>query len=330
MANFKSEFKLILQPIIFIIVIICIVGIIGYFTLGKIEEVTQGQVEVNEYRVSSKVPGRILKIYVSEGDYVHAGDTLVQLEAPDLEAKMTQAKALEAAASAQEAKAQAGTRKEQIQGALEMWKKAQAGVTVAEKTFQRVDKLFKEGVLPEQKLDEVTAQRDAAVATEQAAHAQYMMALNGAQREDKSAAAALASQAKGGVNEVESYLQELTLTASADGEVSEIFPKVGELVGTGAPILTVAQTEDMWVSFNVREDLLGDMKMGDTITAYLPALDKKSVQFKIYNIKDQGTYATWKATKSTGKYDLKTFEVKARPTQKIKDLRAGMSVILEK
>ena len=243
---------------------------------------------------------------------------------------MEQARAAEAAAQAQNEKAIKGARQEQIQAAYEMWQKAQAGVTIAEKSYKRVKNLYEQGVMPAQKLDEVTAQRDAAIATEKATKAQYTMAKNGAEREDKMAAEALVNRAKGAVAEVESYIKETYLIAPASGEVSEIFPKVGELVGTGAPIMNIAELNDMWVTFNVREDLLKNLTMGTEFEAVVPALDNKAIKIKVYYLKDLGTYADWKATKTTGQFDLKTFEVKASPLEKIENLRPGMSVIIDK
>ena len=259
--------------------------------------------------------------------------TLRQLDA-EAQALLVQeqeaARAAEAAAQAQNAKAIKGAREEQIQAAYEMWQKAQAGVTIAEKSYQRVKNLYEQGVMPAQKLDEVTAQRDASIATEKAAKAQYTMAKNGAEREDKMAAEALVNRAKGAVAEVESYIKETYLIAPAAGEVSEIFPKVGELVGTGAPIMNIAELNDMWVTFNVREDLLKNLTMGSEFEAVIPALDNKKIKLKVYYLKDLGTYAAWKATKTTGQFDLKTFEVKASPIEKVENLRPGMSVIIDK
>ncbi len=309
--------------------VIAIVALLGFFLLRKGPEVIQGQAEVTEYRVSSKVPGRILEYRVKEGQQIHAGDTLALLEAPDVQAKLEQARAAEAAAQAQNEKALKGARQEQIQAAYEMWQKAKAGLTIAEKSYQRVRNLYQQGVMTAQKLDEVTAQRDAAKATEQAAKAQYDMARNGAEREDKAAAAALVQRAKGAVAEVESYIQETFLIAQTDGEVSEIFPKTGELVGTGAPIMNIAITDDLWVTFNVREDLLKGLTMGTETSAYIPALDRH-IRIKVNYMKDLGTYAAWKATKTTGQFDLKTFEVRAVPLEPAEGLRAGMSVILDK
>lgn len=330
MTTNQSSRKHILVSFLIITGIIACVAIAGLFLTSGGPEIIQGQAEVTEYRVSSKVPGRILEFRVKEGDSVSAGDTLALLEAPEVIAKMEQARAAQAAAQAQNEKAMKGARQEQIQAAYELWQKAQAGVSIAEKSYKRVKNLYEQGVMPAQKLDEVTAQRDAAIATEKAAKAQYTMAKNGAEREDKLAAEALVNRAKGAVAEVESYIKETYLIASADGEVAEIFPKVGELVGTGAPIMNIAQFNDMWVTFNVREDLLEKLTVGSEFEAVVPALGNRAVQLKVYYMKNLGSYAAWKATKTTGQFDLKTFEVKAAPLHKVENLRPGMSVIITK
>ena len=317
MATTKSQNSNMLLAFLTLLGVIAIVAVVGFFMLRKGPEIIQGQAEVTEYRVSSKVPGRILEFRVKEGQQINAGDTLAILEAPDVVAKMEQARAAEAAAQAQNEKAIKGARQEQIQAAYEMWQKAQAGVTIAEKSYKRVKNLYEQGVMP-------------AIATEKAAKAQYTMAKNGAEREDKMAAEALVNRAKGAVAEVESYIKETYLIAPASGEVSEIFPKVGELVGTGAPIMNIAELNDMWVTFNVREDLLKNLTMGTEFEAVVPALDNKAIKLKVYYLKDLGTYAAWKATKTTGQFDLKTFEVKASPLEKIENLRPGMSVIIDK
>lgn len=325
----KSQRSNILLAFFTLTAVVVIVSIIGFFTLGKGPEVIQGQAEATEYRVSSKVPGRILKFLVNEGDQVKAGDTLAILEAPDVMAKLSQAQAAEEAAVAMNEKAERGTRQEQLQAAFEMWQKAKAGLDIAEKSYNRVNRLFEQGVMSAQKRDEAKAQYEAMKATERAANAQYTMAKNGAQREDKEMAAAQVKRAQGAVAEVNSYISETYLTASADGEVTEIFPKVGELVGTGAPVMNVARLSDMWVTFNVREDFLKDFTVGGEIEAYLPALEK-SAKFKVTYMKDLGSYAAWKATKTTGQFDLKTFEVKAKPIEPVENLRPGMSAIIEK
>lgn len=309
--------------------VIVIVSLIGFFTFSKGPEIIQGQAEADEYRVSSKVPSRVLELKVREGDKVKAGDTLVILEAPEVMAKLKQAHAAESVAQAISDKAQRGTREEQLQAAYELWQKAKAGLEIAEKSYRRVDRLFQQGVMSAQKRDEAKANYDAMIATEKAADSQYQMAKNGARREDKAAAAAQVERAKGAVAEVASYMNETILTAAADGEVTEIFPKVGELVGTGAPIMNITRLDDMWITFNVREDFLKDFEVGAEVNAFVPAFQKE-IRLKITYMKDLGTYAAWKATKTQGQYDMKTFEVKAVPVERTKGLRPGMSAIIEK
>jgi HlyD family secretion protein len=324
----KTQHNNILLAIVGFAVVVILVALIGFFALGRDPELMQGQVEVSEYRVSSKVPGRILEIRVKEGDYVKVGDTLAILDAPEVRAKMEQAQSAESAAAAMELKAQNGARQEQIQGAFQLWQQAKAGLEIAEKSYNRVQRLFDEGVMSAQKRDEAYANYKAMEAQERAAKSQYDMAQNGARREDKLAAAAQVGRARGAVQEVNSYIHETVQIAQMEGEVSDIYPKVGELVGTGSPIMTISLMKDMWGAFNVREDQLGDLTVGSVVDAFVPAFNK-SVKMKVYYLKDQGTYAVWKATKANGQYDLKTFEVKARPIESFEGLRPGMSLILK-
>ena len=324
----KTQHYNILLAIIGFATVVVIVGVIGFFAFSRKPEVIQGQVEVSEYRVSSKVPGRILEIRVKEGDFVKVGDTLAMLDAPEVRAKMEQAQSAQDAASALELKAQNGAREEQIRGAYNLLQQAKAGVEISEKSYKRIQRLFDEGVVSEQKRDEVYAQYKAMEAQMQAAQSQYDMAVNGARREDKLAAAAQVGRAKGAVQEVNSYIHETVQIAQMEGEVMDIFPKQGELVGTGSPIMTIAVMKDMWGTFSVREDQLADLKVGDTFTAFVPAFNK-NIQLKVYSLKDEGSYAVWRATKANGEYDLKTFEVKARPVEKFEGLRPGMSLVIK-
>ena len=324
----KSQHNNILLAIAGFVAVVIIVALIGFLALDRDVDVIQGQVEVTEYRVSRKVPGRILELRVSEGDYVKAGDTLAILDAPEVRAKMEQARSAESAAAAIELKAQNGARKEQIQGAYSVLQQAKAGYEIAEKSYQRIQRLYDEGVMSAQKRDEVYANYKAMEAQMKAAQSQYDMAVNGARMEDKLAASAQVGRAKGAVQEVNSYIHETVQIAQKEGEVANIYPKVGELVGTGSPIMSIAVMDDMWGTFNVREDQLNGMQVGSEFTAFVPAFNK-DVKMKVYYMKDQGSYAVWKATKANGQYDLKTFEIKARPVEKLDGLRPGMSLIIK-
>ncbi len=313
-----------------LIVVIIVLFIIGWIVYRPEPRVIQGTVEADEVRISGKVPGRIAKFEAEEGQFVNAGDILVQIESPEISAKLQQATAAERAAYSQQRKAQKGARSEVIQGAYEMYQKAQVGVDIAKKSYDRVQRLFEKGVVPAQKRDEAEANYQAAVAQAAAAKSQYDMAKNGAESEDKTAAQALVDKAQGAVSEVEAYLQETTLKSPISGEISEIFPKQGELVGTGAPIMNIVNLQNIWVTFNVREDMLNDMKVGTEVEAKVPALNNQKFKFKVTYMKAMASYATWKATKATSEFDAKTFEVRAKPVQPIKDLRPGMSVVIVK
>ena len=325
----KKERSLVVG-LIALIVIIVVLALIGLFLLKPEPQIIQGQAEATQVRVSGKLPGRVVEFMVEEGQHVLAGDTLVHIHSSLVEAKLSQAEAMETVAKAQNKKVDSGTRVELLNSAYDMWQQAQAGLTIAKKTYERMQSLYKKGVVSEQKRDEAEAAYKAMVATESAAKSQYEMAKAGAQAEDKAAAAAMVAAAQGSVAEVESILSDSYLTAPTDGEISDIFPNVGELVSLGAPIMNVLKLDDMWVSFNVREDLLENLTMGAEVQAIIPALENKEVTLKVFYIRDMGSYAVWRATKVTGQYDAKTFQVKARPVEPVDNLRPGMSVLLKR
>ncbi len=319
-----------LLAFIAVLVVIGLVALAGFFLLTPPDDYIMGQAEATQVRISSKVPGRVADYRADEGDKVRKGDTLAILSTPDVEAKLQQAEAARTAAQAQSSKAITGARSEEITGAYEMWQKAIAGLDIAKKSYERVQNLYEKGVMSAQKRDEAEANYKAMAATEKAARSQYEMARDGARSEDKQAAAALVNQASGAVAEVESYIEEGVLISPIDGEISERFPHLGELVGTGAPVMNVTDLEDMWITFSVREELLKNIRIGSQLNAFVPALGDKPITVNIYYMKDMGTYAAWKATKTTGQFDSKTFEVRGRPNEKISGLRPGMSVIMKK
>ena len=308
--------------------VVLIVALIGHLALQRDPEEIQGEMEVEEYRVSGKVPGRILALLAKEGDFVHAGDTLAIIEAPEVNAKMVQAQSAADAATAIAQMTQNGARKEQIQAAAQILEQAKAGLEIAEKSYNRMKKLHEEEVISAQKFDEAEAMYKSAQAQVKTAQSNYQMAVNGARDEERRAAAATAGQARGAVQEVQGYVRETIQRAQMAGEVTDVYPKVGELVGTGTPIMSIAMMDDQWATFNIREDQLKGMKVGQEITVRIPALDIEA-KMKITSMKDKGSFAVWKSTKASGQYDQKTFEVKARPSQAIDGIRPGMSVILK-
>lgn len=311
-----------------IIIALSLFSIIAWFVFEPADLIIQGEVEATEVKVASKLVGRIANMHVKEGEQVKKGQLLIELDSPEIHAKMEQVTALQKAAKAQSLKANNGARGEQVDGAFNVWQKAKAASDLMEKTYARVLNLYNEGVLPEQKKDETETKMKAAKLTENAAKSQYDMAKKGARYEDKSAALALVEQADGAVNEVNSYLSETNLKATISGEISSIIAEEGELIGSGVPVISIINLDDSWVTFNVREDLLSKIKKGMEFTAMFPALGEQNVKLKVTYIKALGNFASWRATKASGSFDMKTFEVRAVPVDKQIELRPGMTAVV--
>lgn len=323
----SAKDRMLILTIVGVIIILAGLAILGFLVIKQGPDTVQGQADATEIRISGKLPGRVEEFFVEEGAMVHKGDTLVRIVSTLVEARLGQAEAMENVAKAANEKVDAGTRSQLITAAYEVLQQAKAAEGIALKTYERMENLFSKGVISEQKRDEAKAAYEVAKAGVGAAESQYSLAKSGAQKEDKVAAEAMVNVAKGGVNEVNALLEDQYLTAPFDGEITEIYPNVSELVATGAPIMNL-QRDDHWVVFNVRETLLKDIKMGSVLKIKIPALDIHT-EAKVYYIKDLGTYANWQATKSTGDFDARTFQIKARPIEKIENLRPGMSIILE-
>ena len=325
----KKENLILLFSLFIIIIAVAVLAYIGFMRINPPQEVVQGQAEATAVKISGSLPGRIEKIYVREGDSVKKGDTLVHIHSSVAQAKLIQAKAVTNAAQAQNQKVDAGARKQVIQSAHDVWKQAQAASEIAEKTYNRMQSLFEQGVISEQKRDEALAAYKAAKAAESAAQSQYNLAQSGAQKEDKASAAAMVTAARGGEKEVEAVHKDQYLLATCDGVVDEIYPQEGELVALGAPIMSVLQADDKWITFNVREELLKDLPMGKEIDVMIPALSDTIVKAQVYYVRDMGDYAVWRATKATGEWDSRTFRIKARPAVYLPNLRPGMTIIYQ-
>ena len=308
--------------------IILAVVLISLYLNKRTPTLIQGTVECTTYKASSKVPGRIDAMKVEEGQQVTKGELLYTLSTPELNAKLEQAEAVKSAASALDAAAIAGARAQQIAAALNMWEKAQAGLELARKTFERVQNLYESGVLPAQKLDEAQANYKAMEATAMAAKAQYELATDGARKEDKEAAAARVRQAQGAVSEVESYINDAMVYSPVTGEVSTIIAEEGELVGSGYPVVAILDMSDIWVTFNIKETLLPGIALGTRMTGYVPALDR-DVEFEVSYIAPQADFATWAATRTQGGFDIRTFAIKAKPVSEAGNMRPGMSVLVD-
>ncbi len=311
-----------------LVIIVLIITFVGYLVSKPRPQVIQGEAEATEYRISCMVPGHVTELYYREGQEVHKGDTVAFIDSPQVRAKLAQAEAARSAAQAQSTKAKNGAQREQIAGAYQLWQQARVQEDIMKKSFDRVKKLYEQKVVPAQKYDETKAKYDAAVAQERAAKSQYDMAVRGARAEDKAAAEALVHQADGAIQEVNSYLKELYLISPADGIVSSVYPKHGELVGQGSPVMSVTDLSDIWFTFNIREDQLHSMNVGDELTVSIPALDGATIRATVNYMAVRESYATWKATRESDLYDAKTFEVRAVPAETLKGLRPGMTAIV--
>lgn len=296
--------------------------------MRKKPDILQGQIEATEIRISGKLPGRIDRFLVKEGDSVDIGQGLVLINSPEAIAKYDQVAALEDVAKYQNIKIDRGTRKQLIESARQVWNQTKADLALARTTYERILRLYKDSVVTSQRKDEVETIYQNAVAAEKAAHAQFQMAADGAQTEDKESSRSMVQAAQGGVNEVSALLKDTLLGAPEKGQISKIFPKRGELLGAGMPIMNLVVLEDAHAVLNVREDLMPSFKIDGIFKGSVPAIAKKDIEFKIYYISPLGSFATWRSTKETGSYDLRTFEIHARPTEPVPGLRPGMSVLV--
>lgn len=324
----RHEGRSIMITMAVVVVIVAIVAVFGFIFMDKPSDIVEGQVEGTTVRVSGKMAGRIVDFYVSEGDTVHAGDTLVHIHSSIAQATLNQAEAMKQVAEAANRKVDAGTRQQIIGAAADMVATAQASVDITKKTYDRMERLYSQGVVSAQKRDEAKAAYDAATAQLGAAKNQLSLAKAGAQAEDKQAAQAMVNAAGGGVEMAEAVLEDSYLTAPCNGTIDEIYPEPGELVSMGAPIINILR-DDRWVTFNVREEILNDFRMGQKVKVMIPGMDKKEIDVQVYYVRDMGNYAVWRATKVTGQYDSRTFQIKARPVNAddAEGLRPGMSAI---
>lgn len=317
----------ILEPVIGLLILLGLVGGLTWYLREPEVKFIQGEVDATQVNLAVKIAGRVSEVFVTEGQSVDKGAILLKLDSPEIDAKLQQAASSKKAASAQRDKAFAGARSQEVAAAMNLLIQSREVAELAEKTYRRINNLFADGIVPGQRKDEVETKWKVAAAAEAAARSQYDMAQEGARKEDMQAATALVDKAQGAVSEVKSYLRETRLEAPLGGEVVHVIAQPGEVVGPGYPLVTILDLDDIWVTFNLREDRLAGMRMGVVFPVSAPALGDKKFDVKISYISVLGDFATWRATSASGGFDLKTFEVRARPLKKIEGLRPGMSII---
>lgn len=329
----ESNTKKVNKPVLLSAAAVACLLVLGVgFWMGThpTEEPLYGVMQAKTVDVAAKVTGRVETLPVHEGDTVSAGQVLMTLDIPEVEAKLKEVEALKSAASARQSLVDEGARPQEIRAAKAQMQRAQAGQELAQKTFNRVHALYREGLISKQKHDEALAQKKSADELLAAAKEQYDIALTGARTQEKQAATALTAQATGGVEQVQSLVKEKNVTSPIASEISRIYVEIGEVAAAGLPLATLVDLSDQWAVFNIREDDMPKITKGAVLSAEIPALNAKNVQFKVYFINPRGDYATWRATRQSSGYDLRTFEVRARPVQPVSDLRPGMSVIVNR
>ena len=308
---------------------------VGFIAWGVWKAVTpgpvplQGLMDAKTVSVAAKVPGRLGKIAVEEGTLVTAGDTVATLLVPEIEAKVAQAKAAQTAARAQSEMAEAGSRVQAVAAAKADVVRARAGADLAKTTYERVAALYADGLVSVQKRDEAFAQKKNAEELLAAAKAKLSAVTEGARQEEKRAAAAMADKASGAVAEASSLAGESDIRTPVTGEVTRVVMHEGEVVPAGFPVVLVTDVANAWAVFNIREDELKAIKKGAVIDTFVPALDK-TVPMTVYWINPRGDYAVWRATRQSTGYDIRTFEVRARPAAPVADLRPGMTVVVKR
>lgn len=283
-----------------------------------------GLVDATEIDVASKIPGRVKAIAVREGDRIEAGQELVTIESQEVSAKIDQVRAAVAAAKAKLALARRGARAEEKDQAKRALETAQAQLAVAEKAHRRATALLESETITQATFDDADFKLKAAQDQAAMAQARYDVVVKGARAEEIDALQALVQQGEGSLAEVESYGRETVQTAPIGGEVAKILVHRGELAATGFPILTLVDRADSWASFPVREDLLADVKVGTVLQVEVPAL-RRTLPMTVFSVAPMGDFATWRSTSEKGSFDLRTFEVKARPEKADADLRPGMT-----
>jgi HlyD family secretion protein len=309
------------------IVAVAVIGVGLLLAFRHHDDLVQGMADADNINVAAKITARIAALRVQEGDHVTVGQPLFDLTSPEVNAKRRQAAAALDAARAAQSKAREGAREEEIRAAAANWHRAEAAEDLAQSTLRHIQALFAQNVVTQQRQDEAQAQAKSAAAAVAAARAQYDEALAGARRQDRDAAGAQVREAEGAVAEVEASYDEVLGRAPVTGEVEKKLADVGELVPAGYPVFTLVDLNETWVALYLREDQFRGVTIGRTLHGDIPALGVDRAAFRVYYISPAGDFATWRATRQSAGYDVKTFEVRARPVQPIANFRPGMSVL---
>ncbi|MWN90723.1 HlyD family efflux transporter periplasmic adaptor subunit [Gilliamella sp. Pra-s65] len=306
-------------------IMIVMVIVIIYFANQPSTIILQGEVESNRVDVAARVQGRVIQFNYDVGDDVKKGDTLLTLSSPALLAQLATAEAqLNVAIASRDTTY--STRPETIDVQKAQLDKAKSDLALAQASYDRINRLVKNGTVSKQNYDESFNQYQAAVKAYEAAKANLTLAENGSSIEQKKLADTQVEQSKAALAQVKADVNELTLIAPISGQITTRVAETGQLYSLGTPLYSIIDLNDIWFTFNIREDLLGNIKVGDKFQVKVPALNNQVIDVKVTVLNALGQYANWQATKATGDFDLKTFEMRAKPINKVAGLRPGMSV----
>ncbi len=322
----RKQKQILILAIPVVIIILGIVLLMAIKPDRDAQGVYVGLFETTQIRVSSEIPGRIDSIHVHLGDQVTKGQLLATIESEVLDAKVQQAKGMYSAAESVKNKADKGARDEEILAVKNKWDMAKSQYAFAQKSYDRLNELYRDSLVSGQQMDEMTFKRDAARDQMNAAEALYQMAVEGARVEDKMAAKGQLTAVEGKVKEAEAFYKELQIHAPISGEVSGKMAEESEVIPAGYPVFTIQKLEEIHAVLYIREDHMANFPKGGTVTGRLPAFDDRELDFEIRYIAPMADFADWTATADKGRLDMKTFEVHIYPKQRVEDVRPGMSV----
>ncbi|WP_084810020.1 efflux RND transporter periplasmic adaptor subunit [Bradyrhizobium sp. NAS80.1] len=317
-------------PSIIVGIVATVVAALSIFYLLRPEPLlVQGEVDATRLDIAARVDGRVKEIPVERGQNIPARAVLVRVDNPETLAKFEQMKAAKTVADAQLANVLVGTRVETIAARKAEMERAQAALVLAQKTFDRTHTLTEQGNAPQARLDQVT---DSLHETERAvdqAKSAYEQAVNGYTKEERAIAKANVEKASADIQSVQSIIDQLVVYAPVASGVYQRNVEPGEYVSPGVPLVTLIDLGDVWIHFDLREDLVKGLKVGDRFDVRIPALDDRRVPVEVKLIATKGEYASWRATRATGDFDLRTFSIRAYPVQPVPELRPGMSAYLD-
>jgi HlyD family secretion protein len=315
--------------VIVTLILAAIVGLSIWYLARPEPLIVQGEADATRIDIAARVDGRVGERPVERGQNVTAGQLLFEIDNPELITKWRQAQAGVDVAKAQLANVLVGTRVEVVDQKKAALESAQANFQLADKTYARIKDLAGTGNAPLQRLDEVTNSREVAKRDQDSAQLAYNEAVNGATKEEREIARTNVLKAQASVDTIKADVDELTVKAPISSQVYQIGAELGEYVSPGVPLLSLIDLSDIWLRFNLREDLVKGLKVGDRFKMRAPALGDQEIEAEIKLIETRGEYAGWRATRATGDFDLRTFEVRAYPVSPIPTLRPGMSVYAE-